>query len=105
MKNLFKINLTAIVITILLYITFWGGILAQIGLGALQIVCSGIILFYIKNLTQRLQWMFLVYGFLTISLLGYSFMAYNPLMILWTLSAIMALYFLFITYQIQKTWS
>ncbi len=53
MKTLYRINLIAIIITLLLYVTIIFGMYAQIILGALQLISGLIVIFYLNKLSNK----------------------------------------------------
>lgn len=102
MNKMAVINGWDVDITMLLYITFIGGILAQIGMGVLQLVCFFILCFNYKKLNNKLRIHLSIYAISTLSLLLYASFIAPDFMILWYPSGILMLYFFFITLQIQK---
>ncbi len=104
MRKMFKINLIGIIITLVLYITIWGGILSQILLGGLQLICFLTICLYFQMLTQTLKTHLVTYGILTslTILLTCLYPDTFFLVFFWPFSGVLSLYFLYITYQLKS---
>ncbi|SEM00294.1 hypothetical protein SAMN04487910_3873 [Aquimarina amphilecti] len=66
MKTIHNINKWSFIITLVLYITIIGGLLAQIALGAIQIVLGIIILFHWKKLNIKTKRHLLLYWFIVL---------------------------------------
>lgn len=105
MKKLYEINNWALIITILLCFTFWGGIIALPILGLIQIIMSLIIIFHYKNLKKSIKILFIIYVILTLSstklfeLVELDFFAG---MILFAISSLfLASFHVYITYKIS----
>jgi len=69
MKNLYNINKFALIITLVLYLTIYLGMYAQIVLGALQVISSILLLFYWERIPNNLQKKTYLYWF-TITVYG-----------------------------------
>ncbi len=69
MKNLYQINYWSVIFTILLSLTFWGGIIALPVLGIIQIVISVIIINRFKALDLTNRVLFISYIIITITLI------------------------------------
>lgn len=108
MKNSYKINSWCILITILLYFTFWGGIIAQPVLGLIQIGISFYIIGHFNALPKFIKGLFITYGVLTtaivmlLRLMAQSHDAGFAIMSLWILVTLcLAFFHLYITYKIK----
>jgi len=109
MKNLFEINKWSIITTFLLYLTIWGGIIAHLALGLIQILMSLIILLNFKKLSIHIKCLFIAYIFITINIcLFFSFASKykfngSTIFFSWILiSLLLALFHLYITFKIKK---
>ncbi len=103
MKNLYRYNVTGIIITLLLYITLWGGILAQVLLGGFQLICFMVICVYFSKLTNTLKNHVTVYGLVTFLLIVITVKFPDIFFrVFWPFSGVLAFYFLYITYQLKK---
>lgn len=102
MKYLVKINLWAIGITMVLYITLFLGIFSQIIVGAIQIACFIAICTQIKKLSTSLKLQLSLYGIITTGTLTWAYIDNDFMMTLWWFSGLLAFYFLFITFQFEK---
>ena len=110
MEKLYNINKWAIIITILLYFTFWGGILAQTILGGIQILMSIYIIFQHHQLVKSTKLLFISYIILTITVCFlFKFMGENnideiKLLFSWIIvTMLLAFFHLYITYKIHKS--
>lgn len=65
MKNIIKTNYWFIGITVLLYFTFWGGILFQILIGIFHLVIFSIMLSKWKTISKTSKFHLKVYGVIT----------------------------------------
>ncbi|WP_179319226.1 hypothetical protein [Winogradskyella helgolandensis] len=108
MKYLYNINKLLIIITALLYLTFWGGIMAQIVLGAVQIIMSISILVHFSEQSTLVKHLFIAYIITTISIiLLFRIITHNgnggfELIFLWLfITMALALFHLYITYKIK----
>lgn len=101
MSKLFRINAIAIVITLVLYLTFWLGIMAQVLLGGLQIICAIVIALNYKRLSPQVKVLFLTYSVLTISVVTAFGINNEFFYVLWLGSGVLAFFFLYITYLIK----
>ncbi|WP_179367691.1 hypothetical protein [Winogradskyella forsetii] len=108
MKKLYDINKWLIIITLLLYLTFYGGILAQVILGLVQIIMSIKIMTHFSKLSKIVKTSFIIYVTLTVSLIVvYGNIMHNGngglelmfLVIIVTL--FLAIFHLYITYKIK----
>lgn len=110
MKNLHKTNIIFTIILLLISLTIWGSIIALPLLGLTQIIMSILIFKNRQTLTNKNKTMFYSYIFLTLSLivtyrLLYIFSIIEPfqLLFIWMfVSAGLALFHLYITYNIQS---
>lgn len=100
MKLIYETNKWWIITTLVLYLTFWGGILFQILLGLIQLVSY---IIYISNWSKvkpSLKKPLTIYGIITSLLLVFLFSGINEsIFIVWGISGIMAFYFLYLSYQ------
>ena len=110
MKDLYKINSWAVLITILLYFTFWGGIIAQPILGVIQIGISLYIIGNFNQLNKFIKVLFIIYGVLTVttvillSLIRQRDETGFEIMFLWIIVTLcLALFHLYITYKIKHS--
>lgn len=106
MKTFFKINMWSVIITIFMYIIPWYGILAQIVLGAIQLISFFILSYQYKNFEPRIKKNWIIYFVATASLIILN--SIKPDLItysLWPISWVLAFYFLYILYQLKKTLS
>lgn len=108
MKYFYDINKLLILITLFLYLTFWGGILAQIVLGIIQILMSITLIVHFKTLSKRVKKLFKAYVVTTVSVLllfliiGHFVTGGFQVIFLWLLvSMSLALFHLYITYKIK----
>lgn len=109
MKNLYDINKWLIIITLLLYFTFWGGIIAQVVLGISQIIMSIIIMVHYPKLSKFLKILFVFYVISTVStILLYRKILHSingglEIMFLFIfVTMILAFFHLYITHKIKK---
>ncbi|WP_299125616.1 hypothetical protein [uncultured Winogradskyella sp.] len=109
MKHFYQINSSLIPITILLWFTFWGGMIAQTVLGIVQVAMSVSIMVHFKKLSKSIQILFTVYVILTISIImlyrqignnGHGGIEHMFLFIIVTL--LLAFFHLYITYKIKN---
>ena len=110
MKSLYDINRWLIIITALLYFTFWGGIIAQMVLGAVQIIMSISIIIHFSEQSTLVKRLFIAYILATISIiLLFRIIAHNgdggiELIFLWLfITMALALFHLYITYKIKQS--
>ncbi|WP_225037020.1 hypothetical protein [Winogradskyella sp. SM1960] len=108
MKYLYDINKWLIIITALLYLTFWGGIMAQVILGAIQIIMSISILVHFSEQPKLVKRLFVIYILATISIVFlFIIMTQNlnggfELVFLWLIITMMlAIFHMYITYKIK----
>ena len=109
MKNFYQINSWLIPITILLWFTFLGGIIAQTVLCPTQIIMSISIIINFKKLPKSIQQLFIIYVILTTSIIllfrqiGNTGHGGIELMFLFIIvTQILALFHLYITYKIKE---
>ena len=109
MKQIYLINKWAVIITTLLFFTFWGGILAIWILALIQIVISIKIATIFKTLNQVCKNLFITYVLSTITLIvifkTLQHQAFDALalMFVWiVVSMLLALFNLFITFKIKN---
>lgn len=103
MKLIFNINKWWIFTTIFLYLTFWGGILFQILLGALQLISCGVYLANWSKIKPSLKLLLYIYIIIALILVAYLFSGFqHSVLIVWKISGPVAFYFLYITYQQNK---
>jgi hypothetical protein len=104
---MYKINSWALIITVLLCFTFWGGIIALPVLGLLQIIISIKIISLFKNLTEINQSLFVIYILVTITIiicLKYSNIDAMLAMFIWAIASIfLAGFHVYLTYRISKS--
>lgn len=110
MENLYNINKWLIIITLLLYFTFWGGIMAQIVLGAIQIIMSISIMIHFTKQLKIVKTLFIIYVITTVSIILLLRIISNKgnggleLAFLWILlTMLLAIFHLYITYKIHKS--
>lgn len=110
MENLYNINKWLIIITLLLYFTFWGGIMAQIVLGAIQIIMSISIMIHFTKQLKIVKTLFIIYVITTVSIILLLRIIFNKgnggleLAFLWILlTMLLAIFHLYITYKIHKS--
>lgn len=102
MENTIKTNQWAMVITALLYLTFWGGILSQIVLGLFHIIVFLRLLKKWKNISKKNKIRLKIYGIVTATLLFNTFSFPEPFIgILWIGSFALIIYFAFILKQLK----
>ncbi|WP_299246820.1 hypothetical protein [uncultured Aquimarina sp.] len=108
MKTIHNINKWSLIITLLLYLTIYLGLLAQIPLGFIQFVLALSILGHWKQLNSLSKKLILTYWSLFVSYwLAFAIMG-NSLNDLWfifysIIPMSIASYFVYITYQIKKS--
>ena len=115
MKTIHNINRWSFIITLLLYLTIIGGLLAQIVLGGIQIILAVIIISKWKKYTSTIKKHLWSYGIITI-IYGVSWllditkifetnsMVMDPHIIyLCVVPMSIALYFVYITYKIENS--
>lgn len=110
MKKLYKINKWLVITTLLLYLTFYGGIMAQIVLGIVQVIMSVLILFNYSKLSISLKKLFITYLILAISAISIYIINLTigesdlSFFILFTVATMLIAFFhLYITYKIKKS--
>ena len=107
MKNIYQVNYWSVLITILLSLTFWGGIIALPILGTIQIVTSIIIINKFKKITKTNQVLFISYTILTVSLIIFFKQLKSEelgVLFMWAIvSLFLACFHLYITYKISKS--
>ncbi|WP_405205345.1 hypothetical protein [Aquimarina sp. LLG6339-5] len=67
MKTIHSINKWSFIITLILYTTVIGGLLAQMALGVIQVVLGVIILFHWKKLSTKTKRHLLMYWFIVLT--------------------------------------
>lgn len=102
MERIFRINQGAIIITLLLYFTIWGGILSQILVGLIQLVCFISILLAQVRFTNTKKIHLWVYGSMGLwnpnnfinkySIYRYRQVYYGNLARFYTLTVLLSLY-------------
>ena len=106
MKNLFNINKWFVIITLVLYLTFFLGALFQMVLGVVQILMSIYILTKLKNLNYYLKLLFSIYCILTSIVLILIFtvsVSHNLIVAVYlVIPMLIAFFHLFITYKIRQ---
>ncbi len=106
MKTLHYINLVSFTITLLLYITIFYGMIAQVFLGTIQVILALILLLYWKTLKSRQKKLLAVYAFVAIlyGLLWLTDIVNTDFAIAFitVIPMSIAAYFLYITAQIKK---
>ncbi|MFP2996209.1 hypothetical protein ABN763_09860 [Spongiivirga sp. MCCC 1A20706] len=109
MKTLHSINIWSYSITLLLYLTIYLGMLAQILLGIIQLVMFCFLIFNSKNVPLTTKKRLSIYGSLVIiygliSILVKDLSSTNDIyMLFWTLiPMLLASFFVFITYKLKK---
>lgn len=107
MKNVYQVNYWSVLITILLSLTFWGGIIALPILGTIQIVISLIIINRFKTLTKTNRILFTSYAVLTVFLIIFFKQLKGEelgILFMWAIvSLFLACFHLYITYNISKS--
>ena len=110
MKNLYEINKWLIISTLLLYFTFWGGILAHIILGAIQLIMSISIIIHFKKQSKIVRTLFTTYVITTITItILFRTLKNNgdgglDFIFLWMIiTMLLALFHLYITYKIKTS--
>lgn len=109
MKTIHNINKWSFIITLLLYLTIYLGLLAQIPLGFIQFVLALSILGHWKKLNLLSKRLISIYWFLFISywiafyILNQSFETMYGLIFYAIIPMSIASYFVFATYQIKKS--
>lgn len=110
MKILHKINVIALIITLLLYITVLLGMYAQILLGPLQLIIALLVSYmYYKKLSPRLQRGIIIYWIaagLSLTIAYFSWLDYRAndftIITLFVIPMLIACYFARLTYCITK---
>jgi hypothetical protein len=103
MKLIYETNKWWMITTLLLYLTFWGGILFQILLGLIQLISYFIYIANWSKIKGSLKKPFIIYGIITSLLLAFLFSGINEsIFIVWGTSGIVAFYFLYLSYQQNK---
>ena len=108
MKAIYLINKWSFIITLLLYTTFYGGLMAQMVLGGIQIIFGIILLCLWNSLTKPLRMHISLYWTLVI-LYGISWLLLEPsytdflfFMYYMLIPMSIAVYFVYITYLIKN---
>jgi len=108
MKTTHNINKWSFIVTLLLYITVIGGLLAQIALGSIQIIISIILLLQLKKLNHESRKHISIYWVLVV-MYGLTWFLFQPPFndfFLFTyyifIPMSIAAYFVYITYRIKK---
>ncbi|WP_458627578.1 hypothetical protein [Winogradskyella sp. PC D3.3] len=108
MKHFYDINKILILSTSLLYLTFWGGIAAQMVLGLTQILMSITLIVHFKTLTQPIKKLFKAYVITTVFIIVFfRIIAYFgirgfPFILLWLFVSMgLALFHFYITYKLK----
>ncbi len=109
MKLLYQINKWSFITTLVLYLTIYFGLIAQIFLGIIQVILAILIFFRWHELTPAIKKHLLGYSIATI-LYGVIFFiiksylsTYIGLIYFTVLPMSLAGYFLYLTYKAQKT--
>ncbi len=106
MKTMHNINKWSFIITLLLYVTFYFGLLAQILLGGTQITMSVVLLIKWKSFSIKLKKHIVAYFFLVAlyGLLFFTDIKNTSFMIIYmtVIPMSIAAYFLYLTYEIKK---
>ena len=103
---MYQINKWSVITTTLLFLTFWGGILAELILAIIQISISIYLIIHFDTLSTINKSLFISYLILTISLsiIFYTLDCDLALMFMWIIvSMILAYFHLYLTYKIQKS--
>ncbi|REE08672.1 hypothetical protein DFQ09_106139 [Winogradskyella pacifica] len=108
MKHFYDINKLLILITSFLYLTFWGGIMAQIVLGLVQILMSITLIVHFKALSKLVKKLFKSYVITTASfivlfrIIGHFGIGGFQFIFLWLFVSMgLALFHFYITYKIK----
>ncbi len=110
MKKLHQVNIFALIITLILYLTVYLGMYAQIILGPLQLIIALIISFkYYYKLNPKLKKSILIYWALAIVSLiiaYFSWTYYKPndfiMITVFVIPMLIACYFAYLTFNITK---
>ncbi|WP_108866646.1 hypothetical protein [Aquimarina aquimarini] len=107
MKTIHIINKWSFILTLLLYLTIYLGLIAQIFLGGIQIILASILLFYWKKFDKEQKKHLITYSCL-VMLYGLIFLtsvAISDFALLYLVIAPMSIagYFVYVTYQIKNT--
>ena len=107
MKKLFKINKWLVIITLVLYLTFYLGALFQIVLGTIQIVMSLFIITKFNQLSKELKILFIIYCFAACAILFLLFTNYVNhelwIILFLIIPMLISLFHLYITFKISKS--
>lgn len=105
MKKLYQINKWSVITTTALYLTFWGGILAEIVLGLIQIIISLYIIYRFHKLNRKIMTLFVIYIIATIgSVTFFSAINFKHIFMWVIVSMSLAFFHLYITFKIHKSW-
>ncbi|EDP72151.1 hypothetical protein FBALC1_13657 [Flavobacteriales bacterium ALC-1] len=110
MKRLYDINKWLIISTLLLYLTFWGGILAHLLLGIIQIIMSISIMLHFSKQTYTVKQLFITYLVATVVIVSIFKIIKETngedlqLIFMWMITTMfLALFHLYITYKIKQS--
>jgi len=108
MKTVYNINKWIFIITCVLYLTFYLGLLAQIVLGITQLLLALFLLIYWKSFTPNhkthllLYWtIILIYGLICLTEVYTFFKPIGSVLFFTLLPMLIAGYFVYVTQQIQ----
>lgn len=105
MKNLYNVNKWLVIITLLLYLTIYFGMIFQIVLGITQVLMSIYILSKYNGLEKKTKLLFKIYMTLTItvlSIIGSGVIANTGFIAIYlVIPMLLAFFHLYITYQIK----
>ncbi len=105
MKNLYNVNKWLVIITLLLYLTIYFGMIFQIVLGITQVLMSIYILSKYNGLEKKTKLLFKIYMTLTItvlSIIGSGVIANTGFILIYlVIPMLLAFFHLYITYQIK----
>lgn len=105
MKNLYNVNKWLVIITLLLYLTIYFGMIFQIVLGITQVLMSIYILSKYNRLEKKTKLLFKIYMTLTItvlSIIGSGVIANTGFIAIYlVIPMLLAFFHLYITYQIK----
>jgi hypothetical protein len=103
LTNIYYANWWFFAITLLLYVTIWIGAMLHILFGVFQLVISFYLLYYFKKLTKHIKYQLLLYFFLTVITCIIPFWDNGDnIVIAWSVTWVLALYFIGILYQTTK---
>ena len=110
MKNLHKTNRALMIITGVLYLTIYLGLIFQIALGTIQVIMTIYMLFHFSTYNRKVKQLLKIYTFLTTIVLTLIFTNYYAnthndfyQILLWAVIPLsLAFLHLYITYLIQK---